>query len=63
MRVTDYAWVTLIVLALLYEGWTLINHTPNDTLSEAVWAVATKRPLIPFAAGFLMGHLFWQAAK
>lgn len=63
MPKTNIAWAILITAALLYEGWTLINHTPHDTLSEAVWAVASKRPLVPFVAGFLMGHFFWQAAK
>lgn len=63
MKTTDYAWMLIIGLALAYETWTLINKVPNDTLSEAVWLVAAKRPLIPFAAGFLCGHFFWQAAK
>lgn len=63
MKTTYYAIATITVAALLYEGWTLVNHTAGDTISEAVWSISTKRPIVPFALGFLMGHFFWQAAK
>ena len=63
MKITYYAWVTLVVLGLLYEAYTLFNHVPNDTMSEAIWRISLKRPIVPFAFGFLMGHFFWQAAK
>lgn len=37
-------------LYLIYEGYTLINHFPEDTLSESVWRLAV-RPLIPWLFG------------
>jgi hypothetical protein len=63
MSLTDKVVLGLVVVALAYEGWTLVNSVPNDTISESVWRVATARPLVPFVTGFLMGHFFWQAAK
>lgn len=58
MNLTDKVIFGVIALLLLYEGWTLINGTPNDTISESIWRLA-DRPLVPFLFGFLMGHFFW----
>lgn len=60
MKKTDVAWIIAIVGLLIYEAYTLANKTPGDTLSEAVWNVS-RHPLVPFLAGMLCGHLFWQA--
>lgn len=35
---------------LVYEGYTLVNEAPNDTISEAIWVYA-KRPMFPFLGG------------
>lgn len=61
MSLTDKVIFLIVTLALAYEGWTLFNNIPNDTISESVWRIASSRPLVPFLAGFLMGHFFWQA--
>jgi hypothetical protein len=60
VRKTEVAWLIAICALLIYEGYTLINKTPGDTLSEAVWKVSSH-PLVPFLAGFLCGHFFWQS--
>ncbi len=60
---TDVAIAVVVVGALAWEGWTLVNRTPHDTISERVWKHAPRRPLIPFAIGLLCGHFFWQAAS
>lgn len=55
--------LTLLALgaaALGYEAWALVNRSKGDTISEIVWDATIKRPLVPFAAGLLMGHFFWQ---
>ena len=59
MERSKIAWATAIVALLGYEGYTLLNSIPGDTLSEAVWDIS-KHPLIPFLAGLVCGHLFWQ---
>lgn len=49
---------TLVAGLLIYEGITLFNSKPGDTISEIIWDLST-RPFIPFVLGFLMGHFFW----
>jgi hypothetical protein len=48
---------------LIYEYVALRNTCEGDTISEIIWAATTKRPLVPFAAGLLCGHFFWQRAN
>lgn len=44
-------WGGLALAALLaYEGWTLVNKFPNDTISEIIWGFA-ERPMVPFIFG------------
>ena len=57
---TAVAWLVAIVGLLIYEGYTLGNSIPGDTLSEAVWAASHAYPLLPFLAGVVCGHFFWQ---
>ena len=58
---TDTVWVIAIVGLLIYEGYTIANKKQGDTLSESVWRIAYRRPLIPFLAGMVCGHWFWGA--
>lgn len=63
MKKTNLAWIIAIGFLIAYEAYTLLNAIPGDTLSEAVWRVASERPLIPFLAGVLCGHFFWQQVR
>jgi len=49
----------LVAGLLVYEAITILNQVPGDTISEIVWRETSKRPLIPFIFGLLMGHFFW----
>lgn len=40
------------IAAYLYGG-------PGSTISEVILDAARQHPALPFAAGFLCGHLFW----
>ena len=60
MNPTDIAVLVAIGLLLGWEAWTLANRRVGDTISESVWR-ASRRPLIPFLAGLVAGHFFWQA--
>lgn len=53
-------WILWVGIALIfaYEMWSVFNHTPGDTISEKIWKLAIH-PIVPFAFGVLMGHLFW----
>ena len=57
-------WIFVVIVfgMLVYEGITLFNKVDGDTISEIIWALS-KRPLVPFAFGMLMGHFFWQMEK
>jgi hypothetical protein len=47
---------------LAWVAWDIFvaaNETPGDTISEVMLAAARRSPVIPFAVGFVMGHLFF----
>jgi hypothetical protein len=51
----------LIIVALLLIGWDIyvaVNKDEGDTISEVLLWVGSH-PVLPFAMGVLMGHLFW----
>lgn len=58
MRVTQ--WVVLGSCALLlgYDLFAVIQWGDAGTISDTIIAASQKSLAIPFAAGFLMGHLF-----
>ena len=47
-----------VVLVLVYEVWATAEC--RTTISQYCWRLSAKYPPLPFAAGFLMGHLFWK---
>lgn len=44
----------------VYEFYALKTDEPGDTISEIFWSYS-KRPLVPFALGMLVGHFVWQS--
>ena len=50
----------LIVVALVWEGLALGFGT-EATISELVWGI--KTPLLPLAAGILIGHFWFPKSK
>lgn len=50
----------LVCGMVVYELVALADKDEGDTISELFWTVSTKRAIVPFALGVLMGHLFWQ---
>jgi len=54
----------LLILAaiVILGGWDLYvaaNAQSGDTISEIVLEASLRRPIIPFVAGVVCGHLFW----
>jgi len=47
-------WGLGLSLLLLYEGWTLINQFPEDTISESIWRLSV-RPMVPWLFGVATG--------
>lgn len=55
--------LSVIVIVLIYEIWTLTNDVPNDTISESMWEFFKDFPLFAFIlgdiCGMLKGHFWW----
>ncbi len=52
--VMDWRWGVVALVLLVYEGWTLVNKFPNDTISEILQQLA-ERPMIPWIFGVATG--------
>lgn len=48
------AWFVGCLVLLAYEGFTLVDSQANNTISEAVWVLAS-RPLVPLLTGIAVG--------
>ena len=49
-----WRWGAMLTTLLLYEGWTLVNSYPADTISETLWRFA-QRPMVPWLFGLGSG--------
>ena len=58
-QLTAAVLVACVLLLVVFDVWMAANGTPGDTISEVVRSWAARHPVIPFAAGVLMGHFFW----
>lgn len=63
LRRTKIVALIIIVIALIYEVWTLFNDVPDDTISEAMWDIGKNFPIFPWVLGLikgtLAGHFWW----
>jgi hypothetical protein len=58
----------LLILAaiVILGGWDIYvasNEASGDTISEIILAASLQRPVIPFVAGTICGHLFWPQSR
>jgi len=51
-----------VALILFYEIVEL-HANRGYTISEVIWHLCMKHPLVPFSFGVLMGHFFWQSTS
>jgi hypothetical protein len=51
--------ITTIVI-IGYDICAAIWGGRHETVSGVIWDWSAKAPVLPFAAGVLMGHLFWS---
>lgn len=59
MRCTALVLVALAVALTAYDVAACLWLPAGSTLSEVVLAGSRRYPALPFAAGFVCGHLFW----
>ena len=62
-RMKQILWLVWVLVGLGLEIWALADRHPGNTLSETVWEITRKYPLLPLGFGLLAGHFFWQSAK
>lgn len=57
-----FLWVVagMICFAVLYDTWASTQPNGRTSISELVTAWSFRWPALPFAVGFLCGHLFWR---
>ena len=58
---TPLTWTLIggLALVLVYEITAAIRDRDElPTISQWVWRVSAKNPIVPFAFGVLMGHFF-----
>lgn len=52
---TGWRWGLALTVLLAYEGWTLANDQPRDTISEIVRDFSRRQLLVPFLFGLAYG--------
>lgn len=58
-NLTKGAIVATAAILIGYDIFVVIKGGPGDTISEVMLAWASSHPILAFAMGALMGHLFW----
>lgn len=49
------------VVLIGYDIIVAVDHTSGNTISEIMLGWAYRIPLLPYAFGVVLGHLFWPA--
>lgn len=51
----------LLVIILIYcwDAYAMASGQPNESVSALLQKWSSSQPVLPFAVGFLLGHLFW----
>lgn len=58
--ITAWFIVVIIFTAIFYDIYIGVTHGGDSTISWVTWTTAKNYPAIPFAIGFICGHLFWS---
>ncbi len=59
MNRTIAVFCILLSVLLIYDGWTLSLFGYETTVSWVIYSKSKDWPAIPFAFGFIAGHLFF----
>lgn len=59
------AWAVLLAIPASFEVWTLVNASPNDTLSAQVWALLDAHPILGIPLALFLAWLtaHWLGRK
>lgn len=56
--------ITLLCLAAALVALDVVlafDGIQGNTISQIVWSLSKQSPILPFVAGVLAGHLFWNS--
>lgn len=60
-------WFAIVIAVIGLIAWDIFvavqSGNTNNTISWQVWTTSQHYPALPFAFGFLMGHLFASQRK
>lgn len=59
-KITQLVIIATIIVLSVYDAFALSLGGMDATISLTIWKTSLRYPVIPFASGFLCGHLFWQ---
>lgn len=59
MSITAIFVGSFVAIAIIYDVFIIIKKGKEQSISAFMIRLAYKHPIIPFAMGVLMGHLFW----
>ena len=57
MEQAVYGGLIILLIIVCYDAYLAVTHQP--TISQVIWKYSTKWPVIPFALGYVAGHLTW----
>lgn len=49
-----------VAFLIIYDIWIIFKRGYSDTISWTLFAWSKRYPIIPFAIGVVIGHLFWN---
>ena len=59
MQLTSLVIAIFVAGLTVYDIWTIVRRGYTTTVSWTLLTLAKKFPIISFALGVVMGHLFW----
>jgi hypothetical protein len=63
IEITQIFILSVTALVIVYDFFALFRLGGQAaTISARIWEWSEKYPMIPFGAGIVCGHLFWQAS-
>lgn len=61
--ITGIVIVAAFLIIVGYDVWAVLQGGIDSTISAVVFDFAHQYPIIPFATGVLMGHLYWPVRR
>lgn len=57
---TGYFILAVIILIAVYDVYIIAKKGKRDSISAYIIRASRKYVIVPLAAGFLLGHIFWS---